>query len=609
MRRIPLALLLAASPAWAQPVPEQVTMTLDQFLKLYEETKDRPQKPEDAPRHFALEAARYAAEVVLEDGEPVSAVFTGRFRVENLRKPGSWIRAPLLPGSVAIRSAKIANTDAPIALENGWYTLVTDRQDAFDVVVDFAVSVTTSEGTSGFDFELAPSGATELELSVPASDALDFVVANAKLQSDRTVGDRRTVTATLPATGSLAVRWQREIPEAEKQAARLYAEVHTLVGVGDGLLTAHVTVQDTILFAGVDALKLQIPKDMTVLDVEGAGLRDWQVGADGVLTAQLNFAAEGSYVLGIDLERVLPAGTTAADVPLVQPLGVERSKGFVGVQALGNLELDAAAYEGAAPVDVRTLPATIVGVTGQPVLLGFKYLGGAAKIPLTIGDHEEVDVLVTLLDQADATTMFTRDGRRLTSVRYEVRNNRRQFLRLALPGGAELWSASVAGRAVQPAKSAEGNLLIPLVRSQAQGGALAAFAVEVVYVETGAAPAGGRGTFEAELPRADAPATWVGWTVYAPKEAKVGGKKRSDGSLHRVEWHSRPPPAAQVYELPMQNMAMEQTAQAMAGAGALDEGAAPVEVTLPVDGVPVYFEKLLALDERLWVSFPYKGLK
>ena len=54
------------------------------------------------------------------------------------------------------------------------------------------------------------------------------------------------------------------------------------------------------------------------------------------------------------------------------------------------------------------------------------------------GPREEVDVLVTLIDRAEATTMFTRDGRRLTTVSYQVRNNRRQFLRFALPEGIEL---------------------------------------------------------------------------------------------------------------------------------------------------------------------------
>src|SRR5690606_22992601 len=108
--------------------------------------------------------------------------------------------------------------------------------------------------------------------------------------------------------------------------------------------------------------------------------------------------------------------------------------------------------------------------------------------PLEVTQHDDVDVLVTLLDQARATTMWTTDGRRMTSVRYQVRNNRRQYLRLALPEGAELWSASLGGRAVKPAAAADGRVLLPLVRSQSLGGALAAFEVEVVYVEEGNRP-------------------------------------------------------------------------------------------------------------------------
>ncbi|MEZ4236278.1 MAG: hypothetical protein R3F59_08980 [Myxococcota bacterium] len=603
-----VAILLSAVPARAEPVPEQVTLTLEQFLKLYEDTRTREDKPEGSPLQWAISSARYAGDVVLDDGEPVSAVFDARFRVENLRKPGFWVRVPLLPATVAVRSARIGGQDAPLVLENGWYTLVTDNRGAFDVAVQFATAVSTDNGSSGLTFDLAGSGATEVELGVPASVPLDFTIENAKLKSDRTVGARRVVSATFPASGALSVRWQREIPQTQELASRVYAETHTLVGVGDGVLTARATVQETILFSGVDRVRLQVPSEMTVVAVDGAGIRDWSVSEDGVLEALLNFAAEGTYTLTVSLERVVPPGSAALDVPIVEPLGVERAKGFVGVQALGNLEVRAGQTEGTAPVDVRSLPAAIVGVTDQPVLLGFKYLGTTAKIPLAVDEHEEVDVLVTLLDQAEGTTMFTQDGRRLTSVTYQVRNNRRQFLRLALPEGAALWSASVAGRAVQPAK-ADDALLVPLVRSVASGGALAAFTVEVTYVESGKAPRNGRGRFEAELPRADAPTTWVGWTVYAPDRAHVKGKTY-DGSLRHVRGLSRPAQAAEVYDAgAIENQMQLQTGNAMAGVGALGEGAAPVRVTLPVDGQPVYFEKLLALDERLWVTFSYKGLK
>jgi hypothetical protein len=46
-----------------------------------------------------------------------------------------------------------------------------------------------------------------------------------------------------------------------------------------------------------------------------------------------------------------------------------------------------------------------------------------------------------------------------------------------------------------------------------------------------------------------------------------------------------------------------------AAGGGMGEGAVPVPVSLPLRGKAVNFEKLLALDETLEVSFEYRGLK
>lgn len=601
--------LLFVSLAVAADAPDSVDMDLQRFLDLYEKSRERREEPPQAPRAWTINSVRYDGTVILDDGEPVSAVFVARARVEALDRK-NWVRVPLLPAKVALQQARIGSADAPMYIENGWYTLVTDRKGPIDVELRFAVSVSSKVGTSGFSFDLAPSAGTTMSLTVPAGDALDFTVANAQLSTDRTVGGARVVEATLPATGALSVSWQREIKRAEdeKQAPRVYAEVQTLVGVGDGLLRATATVNQTILFSGVNEVKLRVPAQMTVLDVRGAGIRDWRLGDDQVLDVDLNYAAEGAYTLQVDLEQVIGVGSRAIDAPVVVPLGVERSKGWVGVEVLGNLEVAASDVANATPVDVRTLPAAILGVTTNPVLLGYKYLGADVKIPLRIAQHEDVDVLVTVVDQALARTMFTADGRRLTSVTYQVRNNRRQYLRLAMPEGAELWSASVAAKAVQPARASDGQLLVPLVRSQAAGGALAAFAVEVVYVESGTAPsATGTGTFRAELPRLDVPTTYVGWTVFAPEDAKI--RKRSlEGSLRDVEGLSMPLGAAGLTTIETVTPMVEEDARAQVAHGGLGQGAAPVPVRLPLEGHALYFEKLLALDEPLWVAFGYRGL-
>ncbi|MCX4245132.1 hypothetical protein [Paraliomyxa miuraensis] len=607
MRRLPatiLAALLVLPTTAGAEEPERVVMKLDEFLKLYEATKE---KEAEAPRDHALASARYSGRVLVEDGRPHAATFKAKLHVEVLRKKG-WARVPVLPATVALQSATIDGKEAAVVIEDGYYTLVTERRGAFDLQLEFAAAVTTAQGRSSLAFDLAPSGATELELAVPADQDLDFTVANARLSSDKVVGSDRVVTATLPATGSLSVSWQVEIPEAAKQDARVYAEVYTLVGIGDGLLRTTTTVQDTILFAGVNTLRFSLPKDMTLLDVTGSGIRDWNL-KDGTLEVVLNYAAEGAYSLQLQMEKVVGEKSQDLQAPVVVPLGVERAKGWVGVEARGNLEVGAGEVKGATAVDVRSLPAAILGITDQPVLLGYKYLGAEPAIPLTVAQHDDVDVLVTLLDETQARTMWTQQGRRLTSVQYRVRNNRRQFLRLALPEGAELWSASVGGRAVQPAKASDGRVMVPLLRSQSTGGSLAAFEVEVVYVEsTDATPDNGRGHFAGTLPQADAPSTYVVWRVHSPEGTKI--KKRSaDGSLRMVEYPSNPIPSEDEYYIETDTPMYEQQAVMQSDSGGLGTGAVPVQVSLPVQGEPVFFEKLLALDEPLTVEFDYKGLR
>jgi hypothetical protein len=206
--------------------------------------------------------------------------------------------------------------------------------------------------------------------------------------------------------------------------------------------------------------------------------------------------------------------------------------------------------------------------------------------------------------------MWTPEGRRLTSVKYQIRNNRKQFLRLALPKDAELWSASVGGRAVQPAQAGDGRVMIPLVRSQAAGGALAAFEVEVVYVEMGTPPAeNGKGGFIAQLPKADAPSTYVAWTIYAPTDAKMI-RRSYEGGLQHVSWLSNPIPQDDMnyIETATPEVAQQAAIQAAPG-GAMGEGAVPVPVSLPLQGKELYFEKLLALDEDLQVEFRYRGMR
>ena len=139
------------------------------------------------------------------------------------------------------------------------------------------------------------------------------------------------------------VTWQRAAEEATQddpaavaEAPRVYAEHQVLVGVAEGLMQCTSAVHYSILHAGIASLSVDLPTDVTVLDVKGNGLRDWsveQVGERAVVTAELNYEAKGSYSLYLNYEKQLPEGSVSVTVPDLQVRDVERVKGWVGIDA------------------------------------------------------------------------------------------------------------------------------------------------------------------------------------------------------------------------------------------------------------------------------------
>ena len=590
-----------------EAIPDaRVVMPWNDFQDLYERGMAPEEPPLTAPRDYAISRAVYDGKV---SGE--STVFTAHYKVDILKEKG-WSTVPLLPTTVALRQARVGNGDAAIYLEGGWYRFITDKSGPVTLDIEFAVNTWESSGQNGFAFQLAPSGGTEVTLTIPGSEDLEFTVANAQQLSDEAVGGNRVLHALLPASGNLSVTWELEAPEVpeEELESRIYAEHQGLFGVGEGLLECRSTVNYSILHKGVEELAVSLPGDVTVTEVQGRGLRDWSVVDEGdrkAIKVALNFEALGPYSLMLEYERALPEGGGTVELPDLHIDGVERVKGWLGIDARSNLEIVSGDAEQASVVDVRELPAAILGQTNFPVLLGYKYRKEGYRIPLTLKQHDDVDMLVTIIDQIAATTVMTPDGRRMTQVTYSMRNNRAQFLRLDLPKGAVPWSTFVGGRAVKPARADDGKVLVPLARSQTSGGELARFAVELVYVEDGVAPDdSGRGSFKADLPRADVPATSCAWTVYVPYKAKL--KKSSfDGSMRRVDWFTTVDLGGQ--GSPLANYEVQQQANAHFDGEAVAAGVQPVRVTLPIDGQPLYFEKLLVLDEELSVGFDFSGLK
>jgi len=557
----------------------------------------------EPPTEFVITSSEYSG-TLADDG----AKLTLDLKLEVLREKG-WKRIQVLPSTVAVTQAKLPK-EVFLNSTGQSYELLTQKAGAMEVLLEFSVAVEKEAGVNRVNFPRVAPAASILDLKIEREN-VDVKVNGAQLLVAKSAKGETRVTAALPSGVPVSISWERALPKVEAPPPKLYAETRTLVAVAEGVLLCQEAVNFNILHTGVRELKLAVPADTSVLTVTGQNVQDWRVDK-AELSVVLRKEVVGSQSVSIAYER--PA-TDSVEAPVVRATGVEREKGYIGVVAVSNVEIASGKVVGATSIDVRQLPADLVAMTKQPVLLAFRYVGEKFSIPLTIKRHAEVGVLATIVDSALFTAMQLNDGRRITKVVYSVRNNRNQFLRLEMPEGAEIWSVEVSGNTVSPAKDKEGNVLLPLIRSASGARELASFPVEMVYVETPAKPAPTRGTLRVGLPTVDAPVMHLMFNYYLPAEGRytVGwGRSGFKGRLRVVEEFTslatgRGRGVVQ-RDAAKQAAQMQQEVQARVDRRAREAGATPIRVRLPINGKLFKLEKILALpQDDLWFEVTYRG--
>ncbi|MFP4057097.1 MAG: hypothetical protein ACLF0G_09540 [Candidatus Brocadiia bacterium] len=518
-----------------------------------------------------------------------------------------WKRIPVLPTSVALTEATLPDGVHLNATAEA-YELLTQQAGTLQAELSFTVAVTQEKGIHRVNFQRPAPAASLLDLSIERED-VDVEVAGAQSLEAQTADGKTRVMAALPSGVPLSITWERALPEVEPAPTKIYAETRTLMAVAEGVLVCQEKATFNVLHQGIRELALTVPPEVSVLSVVGPNVQDWRVDG-GELRVVFRGELLGSQSLDITYER--PAADTV-EVPVIRGKGVEREKGYVGVVAMTNVEIASGEVTGARSVDVRRLPGELVAMTNQPILLGFRYVGEAFSIPLSIRRHAEVDVLLTIVDSALFTAMQLSDGRRITKVVYNVRNNRNQFLRLQMPKGAEIWSVEVSGNTVSPAKDEEGNVLVPLVRSTRSASELASFPVDMVYVET--TDAGRSGTLRVQLPTVAAPMMHVMLSYYLPKEGSYRGLlggARFSGPLRLVDEFTplttTAGAEAQTVDADEQAQQMQKQVEAQVDQRARAAGVQPIRVRLPLHGTLFKLEKILCLrGDELWVEVKYSG--
>lgn len=442
--------------------------------------------------------------------------------------------------------------------------------------------------------------------------------------------------------------------------ARIAADTQTRVAVDRGTLRMRSTFKLSILNSGVEALRVALPDGVDLLSIEAPTLGTQQTITENkarTLLIGLKDLAKGDYAFSINYERRLKEGEATAPIPLPRLLDAVEEQGSVGIEVRAGYEV-VPTVEGAQRIDVKELPGGIWDAARSAIQFGYRYQGPGPKMSLAITRHQDLDVLVAMSDYCEATTTYTEDGKAITKMMFVVRNNLKPFMTLKMPADAQLWSAFVDDKPVTPEKNKDGNVLIPLKKSEAvdkddresyrarreerrsqdrsqekhaynrlekareieeeRDADLKPYDVEIVFV-TPAAKLEAKGQLVVGLPSADVPVGQLSWAVLLPKSLKLVD---TTGNMTEVERFTLPFPHFADAGLKMQlELAKNQQMQAMQDAQkalekqidmvreAMAAGPRPVRVEIPIVGNIHRFEKMLLVNEapQLTLTYNRKG--
>jgi hypothetical protein len=381
----------------------------------------------------------------------------------------------------------------------------------------------------------------------------------------------------------------------ERVQGRFDARVDTLFSVGDVTTTAAATVDVNVKSGSIMDLELVLPAGVNFLSLSAPSLRDDAIETRDdrqVISVEFTQEMEGQFRIEVNYERINADSDTEVPVALIHVEGAEVEQGRIGIEALSAVEVGASTTEHLSSIEIGELPQQLILRTTNPILLAFKYVQAAPPpvLALRVTHHAEIEVQSATIDRAHYRTLYTTDGFTVTTAHFIVRNSRQQFLRVSLPPGAEVWSATVNGISETPAMangvSANGRgpeVLINIINS-AQG-----FPVELIYA-TRRPRLGFYGAVEAELPRPDMVVTETRWDLFLPANFTYG---TPDGDLEVIE--------AGVLVTPS-----EMQLQTDQGAGRIEQ---PIRIRVPSSGVRFSFEMLYANQTlgAVAIAIPYSS--
>ena len=615
------------------PVPASgnVTLPLDEYNRLVELANKPARKLDTPPVPYTMKRADLKFRVANE-----SVQGTVQLQGEILHKGATKI--PLTTG-MAILDARQEGKGLPLELENGTHTAVLTGPADFAVTLDAGLPLSIEAGRASFNLPVPSAGSVRLALVVPG-DHTNVRISPGLITSRSSDNGQTAIEATLVPGQPANIWWttrETAAPVVPKEV-RFLSDVKTLVSVSEADIRIAALTDITVVQGEPSQFEMEVPAGFEITGATGASVESSEVES-GVLTLKVAGPAQRSHQFLIAMEKSITA--TKADAPFLSFKNAQRETGEVLVEGAGTIELSATESGALKRMDFKETNPYLRSLARFPMQAAFRYHKQPNEMPALAFEwtrFPDSSVLAAVAERAVVTTLVTTEGRLLTEVRLTIKNQAQPFLKVALPPGASILSAEVAGEKVKPVEGPDGNR-VPLLRAGFRP--VDSYTVSFVFMHSGA-PFAKKGGSDLSLPKMDVPINLLQWEVFLPEQFKVkdfGGDAIATNLLPPSPLYA----AAESYDntaglamaAPVSRM---ETARVMAESVEIRDsrqierearknaekqqmaassnvtnlqqrvsGILPVRVDVPRAGNSYHFVRPLVLDEETKVSFTYKS--
>jgi hypothetical protein len=510
------------SPGW-------VVIPIEEYQSLHNRAFPPDHDPEPPPVEATLTRVDYDLRVVGD-------LATGRATLTvDVLKDG-WVRVPI-PSGLFVREARLDGKLVSLVSGKGGgqLSVVLAHAGRAVLLLDIALPVAASAGDESISLPSTSSGVTRASVLLPRP-GVDVRLAGGLLAEKSESAAESTWLVYGHGNEPLTFTWRRKLDDHHTTLPlRMRGGLTQLLGLGEDSTSVYAEVNIEVVQGAAHEAHIQLPDKITVNQVSGAMVADWEV-KNGELAVTFLEPVEQTTRFVITGETRM-ARDGKIEVPLLRLLNAERETGGIAVEVMGAGEIKDSKAKGLEDADATDL-GDVIASRQSPSLVAFRFRSNDATVPraltVNVARYAQQSVLLAVVEEARYRVLMTKEGKTLVMARYAIRNNQKNFLKVTLPPGAVVWSVSLAGQPVRPGQSPDGSLLLPLEKAKA-GEDAPAFAVEVLYISRETAWAD-RGKAKLILPALDLPISRTGVLLYHPPTFKVA----ADPGPFRTESYETP---------------------------------------------------------------------